>query len=82
MYCSYYQAHVVPSSCWFVLATLKSFEHLAFDRTIDVANSIVEFFVPPSNETYFLEIMHYFEKEGFVNNVQKLTNRLMSDNVC
>lgn len=81
MYCSYFQAHVVPSRCWFVLATLKSFEHLAFDRTIDVTNSVVEFFVPSSGEQCFLEVMHYFEQEGWVKNVQKLENRLVKEGV-
>lgn len=77
MYCSYYQAHVVPRHCWFVLATLKSFEHLVFDRTIDTPNSIVEFFVPPSAEKYFLEVMKYFESQSMIDGLQKLPNRLI-----
>src|SRR4029077_17030302 len=56
-YCSYYQAHVKRELCWFVTAALRSYEHIAFDRTLDTATSLFEFFVAPSTEKYFLEIM-------------------------
>ncbi len=57
MFSSYYQAHVNPSMCLFVTSALKSYEHLLFDRTIDVPNSIFEFFVAPSVESCFFR--HY-----------------------
>lgn len=78
-YCSYYQAHVERESCWFVVAILKSYEHMVFDRTIDTELSVFEFFVPVSTEPYFLELMAYFESKGIVNNVKKLPNRLLDD---
>jgi hypothetical protein len=73
---SYYQAHVKRELCWFVAATLRSFEHLAFDRTLDTETSLFEFFVSPSTENYFLEIMSFYQEEGLINNLVKLPNRL------
>ena len=75
-YSSYYQAHVQRELCWFVTSTLRSYEHLAFDRTLDPDASLFEFFVSPSAEQYFLEIMSYYQKEGLVTNLVKLPNRL------
>ena len=76
LYSSYYQANVQRELCWFVTATLRSYEHLAFDRTLDQATSLFEFFVPSSTEKYFLEIMSYYQEEGLVTNLVKLSNRL------
>jgi hypothetical protein len=76
LYCFYYQAHVQRELCWFVTATLRSYEHIAFDRTLDPATSLFEFFVPVSTEKYFLEVMDYFVAEGLVYQLQKLPNRL------
>jgi hypothetical protein len=76
MYCVYYQAHVKRSDCWFLTAVLRSFEHMAFDRTLDVENSLFEFFVAPQAERYFLEVMLFFEQKGIVTNCVRLPNRL------
>lgn len=75
--CSYYQAHVTRELVWFMVATLRSFEHLVFDRTLSKSDSIFEFFVPEGNEPVFLELMAYYQQEGIVHNVQKLPNRLI-----
>jgi len=75
-FCVYYQAHVVKEQCWFMAATLRSFEHLAFDRTIDVASSTFEFFVPQGLEGHFLGIMAHYTSIGIVLNLTKLPNRL------
>jgi hypothetical protein len=75
-YSSYYQGHINRELCWFVTATHRSYEHLAFDRTLDTRTSLFEFFVPVSTETYFLEIMDYYQKEGLVQGLVKLPNRL------
>ncbi len=32
--CAYYQAQVKRSDTWFLTATLRSFEHLCFDRAL------------------------------------------------
>jgi hypothetical protein len=76
LYCSYYQAYVERELCWFVTASLRSYEHVAFDRTLDPATSLFEFFVPSTTEKYFLTIMAYFESVGLVFDLKKLPNRL------
>lgn len=76
MWCTYYQADVNKAKTWFFVAALRSYEHIAFDRTIDTQKSIFEFFVPPDLEADFLTIMHKLEKKGLVSNLTKLKNRL------
>jgi hypothetical protein len=75
-YSSYYQAHITPKKAWFFVAILRSFEHLCFDRTFSVKDSIFEFFVPEDFERFFLEIMSYFQHTGVVVDLKKLPNRL------
>jgi hypothetical protein len=75
-YCLYYQAHVEKKYCWFVLAVLRSFEHVAFDRTLDKEKSIFEFFVPVDMKFIFLSLMRYLQQEGFVTFVHQQPNRL------
>lgn len=75
-YCSYYQAIVDKTFCWYFVAILKSYEHLAFDRTLDTPTNLFEFYVPESREQEFLRLMHYFEQQHLINNLQKLPNRL------
>lgn len=76
-YCSYYQATIKRQDCWFLTSIIRSFEHVAFDRTVDVHNSVFEFFVPESMEAEFLDIMRYFQKHDIATNLVKLPNRLM-----
>ena len=75
-YCLYYQAQVKRKDCWFLVGVLRSFEHMAFDRTIDKKNSIFEFFVSPYMKEDFEHLMNYFLKEGIITNFQELENRL------
>ena len=75
-YCEYYQAHVKREGCGMLVSVLRSFEHLVFDRTIDKANSIFEFYVPTSQEATFLEVMRYFQDAGIVVDLMKKENRL------
>jgi mannitol/fructose-specific phosphotransferase system IIA component (Ntr-type) len=74
--CSYYQAQIEKKHCWFVVAVLRSSEHVAFDRTLDKEQSIFEFFVPTHMVPVFLQIMHYLQKNGFIQYVHQLPNRL------
>jgi hypothetical protein len=76
LHCSYYQARVQREKCWFLVAVLRSFEHLAFDRTLDVDQSIFEFFVPASTEDTFVELMEYLQQQGIILEVHKMENRL------
>jgi len=72
----YYQAHIERSLCWFVIAALKSFEHVCFDRTLDPEESLFEFYVSPDTKDIFLEVMDYFQKQGLVSNLRQLPNRI------
>lgn len=73
--CSYYQAQVLREKTWFVVAVLRSYEHVAFDRTLDVQKSIFEFFVPEDQEILFLAIIQDFAQLGLVGQLIKLPNR-------
>jgi hypothetical protein len=72
----YYQATIERSWCWFVVASLKVYDHVCFDRTINAEESIFEFFVPPDMEPIFLSVMHYFEGKCLVTHLRKLPNRI------
>lgn len=76
-FCRYYQAHVLKEHGWFVVAILKSYDHLVLVRTLDVPSSIFEFFVPVLMETTFMAVMNEFVKMGIVNNVIAIPNRLI-----
>jgi hypothetical protein len=75
-YCSYYQAQVTQEYCWFLVAIARSFEHVAFDRTLNSATSTFEFFVPEDTEHYFLEIMDCLHKKKIISQLEKLPYRL------
>jgi len=80
MYCEYYQALIRKEDCWFLVGVLRSFEHVAFDRTLDKEKSLFEFFVPATTEPFFLQIMDYLKAEGIVSDLKKMPNRLMDPN--
>jgi hypothetical protein len=75
-FCVYYQAHVQRSECWFLVAVLKSWEHVAFDRTVNVELSIFEFFVPVAMEERFLQLMQLMIRKNVLHSLCKLDNRL------
>jgi len=75
--CLYYQAHINRKDCWFFVAVFRSFEHLAFDRTLDKESSLFEIFVAPNQEKLFEEIMTGFQDVGVVLDFKKLPNRLL-----
>lgn len=76
-YCSYYTAYVDKPLCWYVVAILKSYEHLAFDRTLDTPTNLFEFYVPADREPEFLRLMEYFKTQNLVSELTKKENRLM-----
>ncbi len=78
-YCLYYQAHVVRPDTWFLTATLRSFEHLSFDRCLQKEDGLFEFFVPATLEKYFLELMSYYQSVNVVTSFTKLPNRLIDE---
>jgi hypothetical protein len=75
-FCSYYQAKVDKPRTWFIVATIRSYDHLCFDRTLDVENGIFEFFVPKDMENDFLKIIKYYQETGIISDLKKLKNRL------
>lgn len=77
MYCAYYIVKIEKEKAWFVTAAFKSFEHLAFDRTIDKSSSTFEFFVPIDTEAFFLEVASYFVSIGLIREFYKTENRLI-----
>ena len=75
-YCRYYQAQVLNG--WLLASLLKSYEHLAFDRTLDVEHQIFEFFVPQDCEAEFLIFMETMLELGVIKDLAALPNRLMN----
>jgi hypothetical protein len=61
---------------WFLVAILRSYEHLAFDRTLDKEHDIFEFFVPSELESYFVELLSKLKSHGVILQFVKLPNRL------
>lgn len=79
MFCQYYQAIVKKQECYFVSAILRSFENLAFQRTLEKDSSLWEFFVTKEKEEEFLQLFDFFCKKGLVSNLKKCTNRLLDE---
>ncbi len=75
----YYVAAVEKKRCWFLAATLRGTEHVAFDRCIDKEKSIFEFFVPHDMRTVFLEVMEYLKKDGVILSLEQRENRLLTE---
>lgn len=67
-----------PRNHLFLVGILKSYEYVCFDRTLDVAQGIFEFYVPQDQEEIFLHLMGRFEKMGVIKDLQKLPNRLIN----
>jgi len=79
-YCLYYQAYVKRELCWFLVGILRSYEHMAFDRTIDKEKSIFEFFVPVGMQKQFEVVMDAFLSMGVITSCSQLENRLKNSN--
>lgn len=80
LFCSYYTGQVERSKVWVLVSALRGTEHICFDRTVDVQNSIFEFFVPNSTEHIFLDVMKYLQKDGVLLSLEKKENRLIHQN--
>lgn len=76
MYCQYYQALVNVPKTWFIGGIFRSQDYVAFERTLEGTNDIIEFFVPASQEESFLSLMEYLVKHGYVYKFEKMPNRL------
>lgn len=76
-YCTYFQALVDREQTWLLTASLRSFEYLCFDRTIDKKLGRFEFFVPSDLKRQFLGVMDYFQQKGIVKDLHEIENRLL-----
>lgn len=80
-YSIYYQAHVQKEICWMVTATVRYLDHVAFDRTVDKQGSIFEFYVAPDLEDEFLEVAKRLLARKVFLKLEKLPNRLMTEDI-
>jgi hypothetical protein len=78
MHCQYYQATTNKPKTLFVVGMLRNEENIAFTRTLDAKQSILEFFVPKDTEDHFLRIMDYFIRKKYVLKLEKMPNRLIN----
>lgn len=79
LYCAYYTGKIERSQVWVLVSALRGTEHICFDRTRDVQESIFEFFVPLEMEHVFLEVMSYLQRTGVVKSLEKSANRFLND---
>jgi len=76
-YCQYYQAKVDKKTTWFIGGLFKAESNVAFLRAVEGKQHVHEFFVPLDQEEYFLSLMDYLEKNGYVGDIKLLPNRLI-----
>lgn len=77
-YSCYYQVNIEKSKGWFFVGILRSFENLAFDRTLDKQTALFEVFVPDDLELEFVALMQAMIDLKIVHNLQKMPNRLVN----
>ena len=77
-YSAYYQVSVNKSKGWFFVGILRSYENVAFDRTLDKETSLFEVFVAPHSEAEFLDVMQLLANRQVITNLKKLPNRLQT----
>ena len=77
-WCAYYTGHVKKEKAWMLTAVLRGAENVAFDRTLNVKESIFEFFVPEDMENIFLQAAEYLKKQDVLLTLVKEKNRFAS----
>ena len=80
-YSRYFHAYVKRSETWFFVATLRSFEYMAFDRTLDKTSGLFELFVPDEYMEIFTDFMDYHVRNGVVQSYEEKPNRLRYESV-
>lgn len=80
-YSIYYQARVQKELCWFVTASIRYCDHVAFDRTIDKDGSVFEFYVAPDLEAEFLHLAKQLLDRKVFLDLTKLPNRLITEDI-
>lgn len=81
MYGLYFQAHVPPAHCFLVIGILKTYEHVAFTRTLNIDKSILEFFVTQETKAMFLSVMNMLSKHDMVFDLTEMPNRLINETI-
>ncbi|MBD3231651.1 hypothetical protein GF322_03235 [Candidatus Dependentiae bacterium] len=81
MLCEYYQVKTQKVKTWFVVGCFRNEDNLAFERTLDLQNSILEFFVPPNYNDQFLNIINWLINKKYILNIKKMENRLINEPV-
>jgi len=76
MYCRYFHAYIVTSETWFFVATLRSLEHAAFDRTLDRKSGLFEMFVPEGYVDLIRQFLAHHHAHGVVRSYAERPNRL------
>ncbi len=61
------------------MGILRAEEHMSFNRTFNVENNILEFFIAPGYEEYFVPLLHYLKDTGHLMWLEKKENRLMGN---
>ena len=75
--CLYFVGKVERSKVWVLVSAMRATEHVCFDRTLDVQNSIFEFFVPEAMLPIFLQVTDYLKKEHVLLSLEQALNRFM-----
>ena len=75
---AYYRAHIPQEKVWFFVATIRSYDHLVFDRTVDIEHSIFELFVAPESVAEFERLMVWYTTHEVVYQLQRLDPMLAS----
>ncbi len=81
MFGLYYQAKANKNKTWFIIGILKSEDNLAFVRTLNKKEGLLEFFIPPEQEKQFLKIMKYLRRQNLITELTKKPNRLLEEEV-
>ncbi|KKP22473.1 MAG: hypothetical protein SZ59_C0006G0014 [candidate division TM6 bacterium GW2011_GWF2_28_16] len=76
MYSKYYTAKSLKSMTWFIFGVFRNEENVAFGRTLDKNESLLEFFVSPNYEAHFLKVANYLSQKGYLFELKEKVNRL------
>jgi len=73
-FCLFYRITIKVEYTWFVVGIFRNEDHLAFERTDEENNAILDFFVPAAGEQEFLSIIYDLHAKGYVLGYQKGNN--------
>lgn len=62
----YFRAVARTEKIWLIVSLLKTFDNIAYHRTIDNSSNIMEFSVPEGMLSDFLLLMGYCQRENLI----------------